>query len=447
MYISINWIKDFVNLDGISDEELVKRFTLSTAEVDDVIVKGKDISNVVVGKILSVDKHPISQKLHVLKVDGGDKIYDVVCGAPNVKEGIKVPFAKTGAQVGTKIIEAAMVAEVMSEGMCMSEKELGISEDNTGLMIIEEDFEVGADIKSVYPIDDLIFEVDNKSLTNRPDLWGHYGMAREFAAIFGRTLLPLPTATPKYTGDTKIPVEIERSGLCFRYCALKFKDVVRKVSPTLMRIRLYYSGMRAINFLADLTNYIMLEIGQPLHAFDANKIKDISVGTPVEAIDFVTLDKSVRKCDQNTLLIKSGGEPVAIAGIMGGLDSEIAEGTTSVILEAATFDATVIRKASSRLGLRSDASQRYEKSLDPELTMTAVGRFTFLLATYCPEATPDSLVSDVYVKRYPKLKITFDKAYIDRYTGIDIPLDRITKTLVSLGFSPVRKGNNFEVGV
>ena len=188
MLVSMNWIREFVNLDGLDIDSLIHRFTLATAEVEDIYHYGQNTSNVVVAKIISIENHPNSKKLHLLKVDAGDKIYDCVCGAPNVYEGKIVAFAKEGGMVNGTPINCAVVAGYESHGMCCSEAELGISDDHSGLMNIEDDVALGTDIKDIYPIEDTVFDVDNKSLTNRPDLWGHYGIAREFSALTGRPL-------------------------------------------------------------------------------------------------------------------------------------------------------------------------------------------------------------------------------------------------------------------
>ena len=195
MFLSMNWISDFVDLSGLDKMDLIHRFSLSTAEVEnEIFEKGKDLSGVVVAEIKSVEPHPESKKLHLLKVDAGDgKLTDVVCGAPNVRVGMKTAFAKVGARLGDITIAPRPLAGFDSYGMCCSEKEIGISDDNSGIMDITDDIPAGTDIKDAYAVDDIVFEVDNKSLTNRPDLWGHYGIAREFAALAGRPLKPLDT--------------------------------------------------------------------------------------------------------------------------------------------------------------------------------------------------------------------------------------------------------------
>ena len=444
MFLSMNWIGDFVDLSGLDKKALIKNFTLSTAEVEDIIEKGNNISGIVVAKIISVENHPDSKKLHLLKVDKGDEVVDIVCGAPNVREGMKVPLATVGGQVGDITIAPRKVGGYMSYGMCCSESELGISDDNSGLWEITEDVALGTDIKSIYDIEDIIFEVDNKSLTNRPDLWSHYGIAREFATITGRELKsPALVDASQFDNLPPVLVDVKATELCYRYSAIKVENVTRKVSPVNMRIRLYYCGSRAINFLADLTNYVMMEIGQPMHAFDNAKVDRIEVQTFPEGLKFTTLDGVERNIDENMLMITSGDQPVAVAGVMGGDASKIEDDTTSLLLESATFDGVSVRKTTTRLGLRTDASQRYEKMLDPELCRFATERVLKLLEECDPDAKVISSFTDVYAKRYPTITLEFDKRYIDRYTGIDIPSETIIKTLTSLGFGLTTDGDKY----
>ena len=444
MFLSMNWIGDFVDLSGLDKKALIKNFTLSTAEVEDIIEKGNNLSGVVVAKILSVENHPESKKLHLLKVDKGDEVVDIVCGAPNVREGMKVALATLGGQIGDITIAPRKLAGYTSYGMCCSEAELGISDDNSGLWEITDDIALGTDIKEAYDIDDIIFEVDNKSLTNRPDLWSHYGIAREFATITGRELkCPDLLDTKQFENLPPVAVDVKATELCYRYSAIKVENVTRKLSPVNMRIRLYYCGSRAINFLADLTNYVMMELGQPMHAFDNAKVERIEVQTFEKPFKFQTLDGVERNIDENMLMITSGNEPVAIAGVMGGDASKIDETTTSLLLESATFDGVSVRKTTTRIGLRTDASQRYEKMLDPELCHVATQRVLKLICDLDPEARVISSFTDSYVKHYPTITLNFDKRYVDRYTGIDIPTETIVKTLTSLGFGLTVDGDSF----
>ncbi len=449
MFLSMNWISDFVDFTGLDKLELIHKFSLSTAEVEnEILFKGSDLSGVVVAEIKSVENHPDSKKLHLLKVDTGEaELTDVVCGAPNVRVGMKTAFAKVGAKIGEIEIAPRPLAGHMSYGMCCSEAELGISDDNSGIMEITDDVPNGADLKDIYEIDDIVFEVDNKSLTNRPDLWGHYGIAREFAALAGRELKPLGVEDLKaYDGLKKVDLKIE-DPLCYRYSCLQVENITKSVSPVNMRIRLFYCGMRGINLLADLTNYLMLEMGQPMHAFDSRKVEKIRIKRFDKPFTFKTLDEVERNIDENTLMICNGDRPVAIAGIMGGLDSEIVDDTTTLTLESATFDAASIRKSTVRLAHRTDASMRYEKSLDPELTVPAIARFLYLLKQYDGGVQVVSALTDEYAYKYDTVELSFDKAFVDRYTGIEIDNDTILKTLTSLGFKAELDGDNFDVVV
>ncbi len=448
MFLSMNWIGDFVDLSGLDKKALIHNFTLSTAEVEDIYVKGEDTHGVVVAKILSVENHPSSKKLHLLKVDKGDEVVDIVCGAPNVREGMKVALATSGGAVCGHPIAPATIAGYTSYGMCCSEAELGISDNNSGIWEITEDIALGTDIKTVYDIDDIIFEVDNKSLTNRPDLWSHYGIAREFATITGRELKPIPVCDiSAYSNLPAVEVDVKATNLAYRYSAIKVENITRKISPVNMRIRLFYCGSRAINFLADLTNYVMMEVGQPMHAFDNRMVDKIEVQTFESGIKFTTLDGVERNIDENMLMITSGNVPVAIAGVMGGDASKIEDDTTSLLLESATFDGVSVRKTTTRLGLRTDASMRYEKMLDPQLCQIATERLLKLLFDCDGGARVISSFTDAYVKRYPTIQLDFDKRYVDRYTGIDIPTERIIKTLTGLGFDVKCDGDNFSVTV
>ena len=449
MFLSMNWISDFVDLTGLDKLALIHQFSLSTAEVEnEIFFKGSDLSGVVVAEIKSIENHPQSKKLHLLKVDAGEaELTDVVCGAPNVRVGMKTAFAKVGAKIGEITIAPRPLAGYESYGMCCSEAEIGISDDNSGIMEITDDVANGTDLKDIYEIDDIVFEVDNKSLTNRPDLWGHYGIAREFAALANRPLKPLEAEDLSvYDSLEKVDLKIE-DPLCQRYSCLQVENIERSVSPVNMRIRLYYCGMRAINFLADLTNYLMLEMGQPMHAFDSRKVGKIRIKRFDKPFVFQTLDGVERNIDENTLMICNGDTPVAIAGIMGGLDSEIVEDTTTLTLESATFDAASIRKSTVRLAHRTDASMRYEKSLDPEMTDVAIARFLNLLKKYDSGVKVVSALTDEYAFRYDKVELNFTKAFVDRYTGIEIDNETIVTTLNSLGFEVSVDGDVFDVKV
>ena len=445
MYISLNWIKDYVDLDGINLEELINKFTLSTAEVEGIEYKGKNVNKVIVGRIESIENHPKSNKLHLLKVNNGNCLVDVVCGAPNVKIGMYVPFAVEGATVGEMTITPTPVGGYMSYGMCCSAKELGISDDNSGLMELPNDCKVGADIKEYLDIDDVLFEVDNKSLTNRPDLWGHYGIAREISALTGRKLKQLPLYTGEFDKNN-VSVEV-KSENCYRYTSTTVENITTKVSPHNMQIRLYYAGMRAINLLTDLTNYVMLECGQPMHAFDNKIVKNITVQDVVKDTNFVTLDGTERVLKAGTTVIASNNEPVAVAGVMGGKNSEITDTTTSVLIESANFNGTPVRKTALGLGLRTESSARYEKMLDPELTKTALLRYLYLLQQSDANIKVTSALTDIYNYHYPKLDIEITKDFIDRFVGVSIPEQTILNILTSLEFGVLASNGKYTISV
>ncbi len=451
MFISINWIKDFVDLDGIDIENLIYKFTMSTAEVEGIIKHGQDVENVIVAQILSVENVENSKKLHKLMVDTGKEKLQVICGAPNVRVNAKVAFAQVGSIVGGQKIGQATLAGQISNGMCLSEKELGISDDHSGIIILDDDVKLGEDIKNIIPVDDIIYEVDNKSLTNRPDLWGHYGIAREIATITGRKLKPLEVEDLEMYKDLEeLKINVEKQDpdqLCLRYSALRVENVNKKQASWKMKVRLFYCGMRSINLLADMTNYIMLEIGQPMHAFDNRMVSSINVQTLKEDVKFTTLDGQERALEKGTLMIENDKEPVAIAGVMGGIASEIKEDTTTLFLESANFSAVQIRKTASKLDLRTDAAAHYEKTLDPELTKIAIARFIKVLREEDNGIKVTSRFSDCYVKKYPHIVITIDKDYIDRSIGKELSMDEITTTLKNLEFGLIVDGNTLTIDV
>ena len=436
MIISLNWIKDFVNLDGIEVDELTKRFGLSTAEIESVEYRGRDIENVVVAEILSVDNHPNSQKLHILTVnDGSGAPVQVVCGAPNVRVGLRTFFARVGGNVRGMKIGPAKLAGIDSFGMCCGGNELGIESDTTGIVELDDSYEIGTDIKELLPIEDVLIEVDNKSLTNRPDLWGHYGIAREFATIFKRDLRSLQLEDlNKYNNLTPIDIKVETPS-CFRYCGLTVANVNKKQSSMLTRLRLNYCGMRDINLLADMTNYLMLEIGQPMHAFDNDIVKGITVIETDKNIEMETLEHESHTIESGSVVIcDDNRDPVAIAGVKGGLKSGISETTSKLLLESACFDCVAIRKTSRKIGLITDASIRYEKSLDPEMCRTAIERLVYLLRQTEPNITVTSSLTDVYNYHYPQHEITIDTDFLAKRGGVRLNLDQVIDTLTRLGF-------------
>lgn len=435
MYISINWIKEFVNLDGVDIKNLINRFTLSVAEVEGVEEKGENTSNIIVAKIIEIADHPNSDHLHLLKLDiGNGETTECVCGAPNVRIGMLVPFAKLGAKVNGFEIVKAKIRGVESIGMCCSGKELGISDDNSGLLELYN-VAPGTDFIAYSGLRDTIFEIDNKSLTNRPDLWCHYGIAREISALLDRPLKTLDMVLAStFSNLPALNIGTIDNEKCYRYSAIKIENVHEKYSPLFMQTRLFYCGMRGINLLTDLTNYVMLEVGQPMHAFDARKIEKIDVKQTTEKISFKTLDDVERNIPANELLIYGNNQPVAIAGIMGGKNSETEDDTTSIILESANFNGVSVRKLSSKLGLRTESSIRYEKILDPEICQIATQRFIYLLKQIDPNSTVTSQYCDYYANHFNKVILDVEQSYLDNYIGVKLNPETVVKILSSLDF-------------
>ena len=447
MKISMNWISDYVDLSGVNLTDLIAKFGLRTAEVEGVEVKGAEINKVVVGRILEVNNHPNSNRLHKLKVDVGTQVLDIVCGAPNVKVDMKVAVALVGGSVPGMQIQKAIVAGEESYGMCCSKEELGFSENDEGIWEVDVNLPLGADIKTIYDLDDTVFEVDNKSLTNRPDLWSHYGIAREIAAILDRPLKPIITENLQYyTQNGTVDIQVYSEN-CYRYSSIKVGNVTKKRSTIGMEIRLFYCGMRAINLLADITNYVMLDVGQPMHAFDGDIVKNIQVKDVKNPIEFTTLDNEKRMLPENATVICSNNQPVAVAGVMGGLDSEITDNTKNLLLESACFDAAAIRKTAQKLGMRTEASARYEKSLDPELTTLAIARFIHILRNIDPQITIQSALTDVYNKHYPERRISTTMGFINKYIGIELKPEQVGKILTNLGFKVDYNGSMLSIKV
>ena len=436
MRISINWIKDFVDLSGIETDELIKRFNLATAEIEDVYKMGENTKEVVLARIEKIENHPKSDHLHILQVDDGkEELTQVVCGAPNVRVGMVTAFARVGGMVNGYKIGKAKLVGVESFGMCCSEQELGIGSDNNGIMDITTTEKMGTPLCDIYPINDVVFEIDNKSLTNRPDLWGHYGIAREFAAIFGRELKPMQVEDlTNYNNLKQLNIKVESKN-CYRYSGIAVENITETRSPMAMKIRLNYCGMRDINLLADMTNYLMLELGQPMHAFDHEVVKGITVTEPKTEVDMLTLEGETHKVPAGSLVIcDDNREPVAIAGVKGGLKSGITDKTNSLLLESAVFDAVAIRKTVKKIGLATDASVRYEKSLDPETTTVAIARLVKILKEIDGGVKVCSALTDVYGFKYPEREIEITYDFLNKRSGVNLPKQKVDSILTALGF-------------
>ena len=408
MLVSMRWLARHVSLDGITAEQLCDDLTLSTAEVEGLERFAPQLHDVVVGHVVTREKHPNAEKLSLCSVDvGTDTPLPIVCGAPNVAAGQKVAVARVGTTLpGDLKIKKSKIRGVESFGMICSARELDFGDEHDGIWVLPEDAAVGASVADALGIDDWIIEIDNKSLTHRPDLWGHRGIAREIAAIYERPLLPLDTSLPKTGNAAAYPVTIEADG-CTRYLGLPIEGVTPGPSPDWLRWLLLAAGQRPIELLVDLSNFVMLDLGQPNHVFDRHRLagRGIVVRCARNDETIETLDGEARKLLASDILICADEEPVALAGIMGGEASKVAAETDSLLLEIATFDASTIRRTSTHVGLRTDSSARFEKTLDPMLPLMAAGHFANLLVEIAPKASFPAPITDVGQWRDPTCEI------------------------------------------
>ncbi len=438
MKLSLNWIGRYVDLGGISPEEVARDLTLSVAEIEGVETFGAELKDVVVGEVLSCEAHPDSDHLHLCKVaDGSGEALDVVCGAPNVAKGQKVPFARAGVTLPGGIkLKKTKIRGALSLGMILSEQEMGLAEESEGILVLPPDSPVGKPLTEVLPVLDTILEIDNKSITHRPDLWGHYGFARELAALYGRDLRPAVGPVSLPTEGETVPIRIEAGDLCKRYIGLVLEGLSVGPAPAWMRYLLAAVGQRPISNIVDLTNFLLLDLGQPMHAFDLERLRgpEIRVRRAGEGEVLRTLDGMDRRLTPADLVIADAGGAVALAGVMGGEDSEIRPETKKMLLESANFDAATIRRTAFRTGLRSESSARFEKSLDPELAMTAVLKFVELLDEVCPGARPAGPAVDAGGWKFPGLQVPLRRKRVALKLGVEIPDEKIEKILSSLSF-------------
>jgi len=448
MLISCNKLKSHIkNSEDIDWLNIWNTFTIRTAEVEGVKTVGNSFDGVVIAEIKECVEHPNSDHMHILKVDiGNAELIQVVCGAPNVRVGLKTAFVQVGGHIDGIEITKRPLRGVDSNGMCCSFRELGIGDSHDGIIELPDDAPIGMDIKSYLPVEDIIVEIDNKSLTNRPDLWGHFGIAREIATITNHELIPLECEEIKNDKED-LDIKIMDPSLCLRYCGLRVKNIENNKTPLDMQIFLYYVGMRSISLLVDVTNYLMLELGQPMHAFDARVVKNIEVGLAKDGDTYTTLDGVERKLSHDNLMIKNGEKYFGIAGVMGGLDSEILEDTTSTFIESATFNAGSVRKTAVALGLRTEASARYEKSLDPNMCDQAIKRMVYLLRKENPNLVIDSNLTDVYPTPLNEINIKLEKEVLKIYMGRDLEPNLVKNILDSLGFKVTINDTYYDICV
>ena len=437
MKISYNWLKEYVDFD-FSPQELAEKLTNVGFEVEELYPLIQEFSGVTVGKVLEVAKHPDADKLSLCKVSDGKEEYQVICGAPNVAEGQIVPFAQVGAVLpGGFKIKKAKIRGVESYGMICSKEELGLERKSEGIWAFEEAYTLGEDVSKVLSErQDYIFDLF--ITPNRPDSLSMYGIAREISAITGN-LLKKPavnlTEDDNLKADEIISVNIHDTEGCPRYAARVIKDVTIKESPEWLKNRLESIGLRAINNVVDITNYVLFEAGHPLHAFDMQYIdgNEINVRSSKKGEKFTTLDEKERELPENTVLICDKNKAVAIGGIMGGLNSEVTDSTVDILLESAYFKPERISISSKRLGLSTDASQRFERGADPnEGVVYAINRAAALIAELADGKVAKGIV-DAYPQEIKEAEIDFRPQRVNRVLGSDLKEDFIKKTLFSLG--------------
>ena len=424
MLVSWRWISQWVDTSGVDPIAFAGRFTCTVAEIDHVLTVGQGLERVLVADVLAVVPHPNADKLRLATVDLGSEQVTVVCGAPDLRVGMRVPFVPPGVTLPSGIaVRDGEVRGVRSPGMLASEADLGLSEDHGGLLELHGcNAPAGTALAQAVELTDVLYDVDNKAITHRPDLWGQYGMAREVAAMLGKPLAAIELAVTLGQGRP-LDVQVDAAAPCPRYLCARIEGVTIAPSPVDLRLRLRRCGVRPISNIVDATNLVMLETGNPLHAFDARHVRgeQIRVRRALAGETLTTLDGQERVLQPSDCVIADGEGPVALAGIMGGANSEIREDTQVVILEAAAFEAPAIRKTAMRLGLRTESSARFEKALDPLLPHVAARRFLRLVLQVCPEARVVSDLADegpYKTQPHPPVLIHTSGAYLRQRLGV-----------------------------
>ncbi len=442
MKLTLDWLQNYVDLDGLAPEKLADHLTMLGLEVDAVTPLYNELAPLRTGLVVAAEKHPDADKLTVCQVKIGEESHQIVCGAPNVRKGLAVVVALPGTVLpGDVKIGKSKIRGIASAGMICSERELGLGTAHDGIMELPEDTEHGQVFIDALGLQDTFIEVD---LTpNRPDCASVIGIAREVAGILRRSLvLPVKAAKVDTTSE-EFAVEVASSELCPRYAGRLIKNVKIGPSPWWLRKRLLSIGQRPINNIVDITNFVMMEYGQPLHAFDFDTLagKKIVVRAPKESeMTFTTLDGSVRQLDGEMMMICDGEKPVAVAGIMGGLNSEVSDRTTTILLESACFSPVSIRRTARKLNLASEASYRFERGVDPEGTINALNRAVQLICDVAGGQAPENGV-DCYGGRKDSKTLKLSVARTMSLLGISLTAREIVGLLSSIGL-PSRAQDN-----
>ncbi len=449
MKISLNWIKDYINLDGISTEEIVEKLTMSGLEVEDYIDQNKKYSSMVVGLVKDVIKHPDADKLTVCTVYDGKTDLQVVCGAPNVSKGQNVVFAPIGSIIpkGNMEMKKVKIRGVESYGMICAEDELELSSDHSGIMILDDELTAGTLISDALKLNDVILDI---AITpNRPDALSHIGVARDLSAIFNRELrIPkLDFLESQQDINQLANVEIEDKINCPRYSAKVVTGLTIKESPDWLKNKLAKIGLRPINNVVDVTNFILHELGQPLHAFDLDQLanKKIIVKSLTKELKFTTLDSKERILPSGTMMICDGKREVAIAGVMGGENSEVSESTKNILIESAYFNPTSIRRTSKKLQLATDSSYRFERGTDPSNTVFAAQRAAQLIASIAGGEIAKGVI-DEYPVKVKQTEIKFRFSQMKKLLGYEVPKAEVIRIFQRLGINLLKDmGESLEV--
>ena len=435
MLISLNWLKQYIDLDGIEINEMENALTMIGQEVEKIEIAGSNLENVVIAKIIEKEMHPDSDHLTVCKVDNGKEILQIVCGASNHKAGDKVALAQIGARLSEDfVIKKGKIRGKESCGMLCSEVELGIGSDKDGIIILPEDAPIGMPFKDYLGINDTVFELE--ITPNRPDCLSHIGIARELSAYYGKELkypeTEIKSEIEEKTSDN-VKVSIEDSNLSRRYVARILKNVTVKESPKWLKERIEAVGLRSINNIVDVSNFILMEMNHPNHVFDLDKIEgnEIKVKSAVKGDKLVTLDEQERELEDGDIVICDGKKILALGGVMGGLDSEVTNNTKNILLEVAQFNPQNVRKTSRRLTLSSDSSYRFERGIDVEDSIKVVNR----LANLIQEVAGGEILNG-YVDVYPVpheskvAELNFER--LNRFVGKVIPREKVIEILRNL---------------
>lgn len=434
MIISYKWLKEFVETDKTA-EEIAELLTSHGLETGKVTYCGNKFSNVVTAEILKIAKHPDADKLSICKITDGKEEYQVVCGAKNIFEGAKVPLARIGAKFGKDFeIKPVKLRDVESFGMICSEKELGISSEGSGIAIFSQDTEIGKDVSEIYEMDDYIFEIE--ITPNRGDCLSMLGVAREISACLGTNFSIPEIKEFKPQGNENLEIKIEAKEACLRYLGYVVENIKNVDTPMWMKNRLRKSNIRSINLVVDITNYILIELGHPMHAFDYEKIenKKIIVRFAKNKEKIVTLDGVMRELTQNDLVIADDNNPIALAGIIGGQHSGVDENTKTIVFESAYFNPSVVRKSAKLHSVSTDSSYRFERGVCFNVMDLAIKRAYTILKKLIPDVNLLKNIDEKTVENF-KLKVfLLRKTRLDKIAGIIYPENIVVEILTKLGF-------------